>query len=396
MLDEKLTTCLDRDSGVLVQIPANASEVELETLRRRSYRGMKRLMCALCWEGIDAAAGTEAPLLLREPAGRRPHFAHPAGRAPHTGQHSAEMMRQLSIRADLQRWALQQPTVCSVRAALAPQEPGCGQHVVVEFSGGQVVVLRVQAEPLTQQQWLAQRARYADARIVDEWLWAPDVEGGWLGHSAARWEINSEGQTGLLAAISGAGGGVRRYPVSLSELTLTVEGLQGPQLVLREEADAALAAQPLMRPHAAVEPSGAAEGGLRCDSGIAAGVEYRGMPVVDLDAVLGQDAAEEIAGSAGMQTGRAIQLVYKTLGLYEECAVAPLSAEFGDRCPQALGVLARYGYLELLERGGIAKARRTALGRRCGRVMTEPRMRCQRGGCGRIVSGVRSGCRCCE
>lgn len=374
MLDEQLTTCLDLDTGALVQIPDCVNDADLEVIRRRSYRGIRRLVCALCREGVDAAAGTEVPLLLREPTGgHRAHFAHPAGRAPHTGQHSVEMMRQLGIRADLQQWALRQPGVATARGASQHRERERGQQIVIEFSGGQVVVLRVQAEPLTQGQWLAERAAYADAWVVDEWLWAVGAEGGWLGPSAARWEINESGNTALVAAIGSAGGGVRRYPAALRDLTLTIDGLQGPCVALRDQPATTPEPGPTEWSKTDVERSQGALGGpAGSSSDAAADVEYQGMPVVDLDAVLGHEAAVEIEGGAGMETGRAAQLVYKTLGLYEECAVEPLAAEFGDRCPHTLGVLARHGYLELLERGGVPKARRTNLGRRRGRVMTEP------------------------
>lgn len=377
MLDAQLTTCLDLDSGALVQIPAAANESALEVLRRRSYRGIKRLICALCWDGVDTAARTEVPLLLREHTGTQgAHFAHPAGRAPRTGQHSADMMRQLAVRADLQQWALQQPGVSAVRTALSHQVSGGGQQVVVEFGSGHVVVLRVQGESLAQGQWLRERAQYADAGVVDEWLWASSADGGWLGNSAVRWEIG--GDTALVAAIASAGGGVRRYGVAPRELGLTVEGLQGPRVALRDDPADLAAAGPIAPTEIAAEAPRGADGSDRPGPRRSAAVEYQGMPVVDLDAVLGHDAAVEIGGrGAGMDIGRAAQLVYKTLGLYEECALAPLAAEFGERCPHALGVLQRYGYLELLDRGGIPKIRRTARGRRCGRAMTEPRSHAQ-------------------
>ncbi|SHU26701.1 Uncharacterised protein [Mycobacteroides abscessus subsp. abscessus] len=243
MLDEHLTTCLDVDSGDLIQIPDDASDSTLQALDRRGYRGSKRLICPLCWAGVDAAPNTRVPVLIRTRAGRRPHFAHPAGRAPRTGQHSASALLQLTLRGtgteESYRPADQQPTA-STTARVRPQRPVAPRSAITQ-------------------------------------------------------------------------------PDSL---------------------------------HAAA----------------AGGVEYAAM-TYDVGAVL-PDIVDELAELGGVGEWQR-RLLYKALGLYEECAVNTLADEFGEPGLQVLGLLERSGYVEVIQRCGIAKMRRTARGRRRGRMMTE-------------------------
>lgn len=56
------------------------------------YKGTRRLVCYLCWRGVDAVPGTEVALVPRGRLGgtKRAHFAHP----PRAGVHGSRAARE--------------------------------------------------------------------------------------------------------------------------------------------------------------------------------------------------------------------------------------------------------------------------------------------------------------
>lgn len=173
VIDDLLVVGLELDSGRDVRI----GDASLDHWHALGYNGRRTLVCALCYEGIDAEPGTRVPLLVRGRLGglRRPHFAHPPGRAP-AGGHGAESVWHLTAKATVATWARAQLDVMDVDTERWTPDGSRRSDVRVRFRDGSTVALEVQASPLSDQHWKRRHADYQRQGITDVWLWRPSEQ----------------------------------------------------------------------------------------------------------------------------------------------------------------------------------------------------------------------------
>jgi Competence protein CoiA-like family len=139
---------------------------------RQGHNGDRTLVCAQCYAGADQPGGPRVIGLV--PRGRlggvrRPHFAHPPGMAPLGGRHGRETLWHAETKQRLRRWAVNRGASARVEAYI----PGGRRRsdVSVTLPGGPQVAIEVQLGEISDAEWLARHRDYAQAGIVDVWLW---------------------------------------------------------------------------------------------------------------------------------------------------------------------------------------------------------------------------------
>ncbi|MBF6207263.1 hypothetical protein IU483_24690 [Streptomyces gardneri] len=262
----KLTVALDLVRQQYDYAPTDPADPRMDDLRARSYRGDRTLVCALCYAGIDAAPGTEVPLVVKGPISgiRRPHFAHPSGQGPAGGQHDPESEWHLASKKTVATWARTQPDVVDVRSEvwLPNRKRRCDVRVV--FADGSEVALEVQSYRLTDADWRDRHRDYRRTGVVDVWLWHPQSPVPWMilsgtEHPQQIWMLDPwKGSVTLMvgaphqrqaAATVGdvhhrvphlppcTGDGLVPYAFSLPEVTLTPDGVAIPATLTKQLAE---------------------------------------------------------------------------------------------------------------------------------------------------------------
>lgn len=125
------------------------------------YKGTQRLVCYLCWRGVDAAPGTEVALVPRGRVGgrNRAHFAHPPGAGVHDSRAAKETIWHLGMKRRLAVWATGLPNVASARTG-APDGKRRAD-VSVLLNDGSRLALEVQSRTIADRDWAARHADYA-------------------------------------------------------------------------------------------------------------------------------------------------------------------------------------------------------------------------------------------
>ncbi|MER5974215.1 competence protein CoiA family protein [Streptomyces sp. NPDC002055] len=172
MLDDLLVVGFDLETQTEVHI----GERPVEQWRALGYGRRETLVCFYCWRGIDAPAGTKAPLLARGRIGGqvRPHFAHPAGTAP-PGGHSRETVWHINAKHRLARWAGSLPNVTQVQLEQWTPDRDRRADVHVVLDDGACLALEAQRELITDELWQARHRDYAAAGVRDVWFMRPDT-----------------------------------------------------------------------------------------------------------------------------------------------------------------------------------------------------------------------------
>lgn len=171
-MQDLLVVALDLDT--LEEVYCEPSQ--LGRLRAQGYSGSQRLVCALCYAGQEAPAGTEVPLVVRHRVGgaRRAHFAHPPGLAPASG-HRPESLWHLAAKHVIARWAERQPNVADVQVERWIVDRARRADVHVRTSDGADLVFEVQSSRLTDAEWSRRHRDYEELGVTDVWLWNPDT-----------------------------------------------------------------------------------------------------------------------------------------------------------------------------------------------------------------------------
>jgi hypothetical protein len=148
------------------------------------YGGTRRLVCYLCWRGVDAAPGTEVALVPRGRIGgkKRAHFAHPPGAGVHDSPAAKETIWHLGMKHRLAGWA---NGLANVVEAVAERWAPDGKRradVSVLLADGSQLALEVQSRILTDRGWGARHADYAANGITDVWFMRPGAETPYVLH----------------------------------------------------------------------------------------------------------------------------------------------------------------------------------------------------------------------
>lgn len=141
--------------------------------KAKGYGGDGTLVCWHCYHGVDAPAGTRVPLLCKggKKYGKvRTYFAHPRGQAP-PGGHSPETLWHANAKQTILRWAKQQPCVVEARTEYWTADGRRRSDIEVLLVDGTRVVIEVQQQPLTDEDWTRRHHDYVAAGLVDVWLW---------------------------------------------------------------------------------------------------------------------------------------------------------------------------------------------------------------------------------
>ncbi|MBQ1009436.1 hypothetical protein KBX53_00375 [Micromonospora sp. M51] len=140
--------------------------------KAKGYAGDETLVCWHCYDGVDAPAGTRVPLLCR--GGRkygkvRTHFAHPSGQASHGG-HRPKTLWHANAKQTIKRWAKNQPGVTEARTEYWTADGRRRSDVEALLTDGTHLVVEVQQQPLTDEDWTHRHHDYVAAGLVDVWL----------------------------------------------------------------------------------------------------------------------------------------------------------------------------------------------------------------------------------
>lgn len=133
----------------------------------------------------------------------------------------------------------------------------------IQFEDGREVALEVQATPFTDQQWLDRHNAYQRHGILDVWLWRPGTSPHWVVPAQGEylWELDpAEQRAWLLLGAEHERAGrwwaepdlrryaphlppcvndrLLRYPITLTDLAVTAEGLVVPAALLDHITDA--------------------------------------------------------------------------------------------------------------------------------------------------------------
>jgi hypothetical protein len=148
------------------------------------YGGTRRLVCYLCWRGVDAAVGTEVALVPRGRVGgkRRAHFAHPPGAGVHDSRAAKETIWHLNTKHRLAAWARGLPNVVEAVAERWTPDRKRRADVSVELVDGHRIALEVQSRIITDRDWEARHANYAANGITDVWFMRPGAETPYVLH----------------------------------------------------------------------------------------------------------------------------------------------------------------------------------------------------------------------
>lgn len=180
---------LDRRSGQLRYLPDKQGNDEMEpgvTWRAHVADGM--LLCPMpgCGPFSRVVAAGD----------RRHHFAHPTGTGNHHHGNGPETLWHLSAKEVLRRWAQSHPrlrewTLRIDDTPITRQDHWRRPDVLATAPDGTAkVAFEVQYSALTGTEWKARHDFYADAGVVDIWLFA---------HHGPQWTRASAGQRRDLA-----------------------------------------------------------------------------------------------------------------------------------------------------------------------------------------------------
>ena len=142
------------------------------------YTGTRRIVCYVCWRGIDAEMGTQIALVARGRLGgrNRPHFAHPPGTGRHDSRAARETIWHLNTKHRLARWAAMLPNVVSAIPERWTPDGKRRADVSVLLRDGSRLALEAQSRIITDRHWRDRHADYAAAGIHDVWFLAPGTE----------------------------------------------------------------------------------------------------------------------------------------------------------------------------------------------------------------------------
>lgn len=148
------------------------------------YRGSRRLVCYLCWRGVDAAPGTEVALVPRGRLGgrNRAHFAHPPGAGVHTSRAAKETIWHLGMKHRLAAWATGLPNVASAVPERWTPDGKRRADVSVLLDDGSRLALEVQSRAITDRDWVNRHADYATNRVQDVWFMRSGAETPYVLH----------------------------------------------------------------------------------------------------------------------------------------------------------------------------------------------------------------------
>ncbi|HEX8095516.1 hypothetical protein [Jatrophihabitans sp.] len=136
------------------------------------YKGTRRLVCYLCWTGVDAAPDTEVALVPRGRLGgkNRAHFAHPPGAGVHGSRAAKETIWHLGMKHRLAGWAIGLPNVASAVPERWTPDGKRRADVSVLLDDGSRLALEVQSRIITDRDWVTRHADYATNSIQDVWF----------------------------------------------------------------------------------------------------------------------------------------------------------------------------------------------------------------------------------
>jgi hypothetical protein len=141
--------------------------------RRKGLVGDQTLICVHCFDGAEDGVSRRVPLVARgRIAGRRrAHFAHPPGMSPRSGEHHPETVWHANGKQRLAAWARRRPGVVSATVEAWTSDGRRRCDVSVQFRGGGMVALELQAAPITDDEWLRRHHDYRRLGVADVWLW---------------------------------------------------------------------------------------------------------------------------------------------------------------------------------------------------------------------------------